>query len=161
MLAIIESKKIEPSKSALMKMARPYFREESSFKSNGRGQQNNIDKFWDQRYLLFQKFDEGISLDQESWRTLVPQAIAEYLSNKIKCQTVLDAFCGAGGNSIKLANTCSRVIATDINLSKLKCLSHNAKVCCVDNIKILHQNFLTLQEEFSADIVFLHPQIKN
>lgn len=27
----------------------------------------NIEKYWDQRYRFFSRFDEGVSLDEESW----------------------------------------------------------------------------------------------
>lgn len=57
----------------------------------------------------------------------------------------MDAFCGAGGDAIKLANTCSRVIANDIDHRKLKCLNNNAKVYCTENIEMLNQNFLELE----------------
>lgn len=73
-------------------------------------------------------------MDDEAWFSTTPEAIAEYVASKIKCEMVLDGFCGAGGVSLKLANTCSRVISNDICPIKLKCLQNNAKVYCVDNI---------------------------
>ena len=115
-----------------------------------------MDRFWDKRYLIFEKFDEGISLDDESWRNVTPEAVAEYISNKIRCETVLDGFCGAGGDSIKLANTCSRVIANDINSKKLQCLNNNAKVYCAENIEMMNQDFLEL-ENIEPDIVYINP----
>ena len=46
----------------------------------------------------------------------------------------MDGFCGAGGDAIKLANTCSRVVANDVCSRKLQCLNTNAKVYCAENI---------------------------
>jgi trimethylguanosine synthase len=104
-----------------------------------------FDKYWNKRYLLFEKFDEGINLDEESWYSVTPEAVAEYIASKIKCDTVLDGFCGAGGDSIKLANTCSHVIANDICKIKLRCLKNNAKVYCVENIETINEDFLKLE----------------
>lgn len=119
----------------------------------------NVDRFWNQRYYLFEKFDEGISIDQESWNTVVPEAVAEFIASKIRCDTVLDAFCGVGGISIKLANTCYRVVANDKNRDRINCLSRNACVYSIDNIELVENNFLNM-EDIQSDIVVLHPSIK-
>ena len=68
---------------------------------------------------------------------MTPEAVAEYIAKKIRCEVVLDGFCGAGGDSIKLANTCSRVIANDIDFRKTNCLNNNAKVYGASNIEKL------------------------
>ena len=134
MLAVISSIKVEPCAATRKKISKayPYERMERTYSNS------NVDRFWNQRYLLFQKFDEGISLDNQSWSSVTPEPVAEYISNRIRCQTVLDAFCGAGGDSIKLANTCSRVIANDICSRKIQCLINNAKVYCAQNIETLN-----------------------
>ena len=73
-------------------------------------------------------------MDDESWGSVVPEAVAEYVASKIRCDTVLDAMSGVGGISLKLANTCYRVIANDSDAQKIKCLRRNATVYGVDNI---------------------------
>ena len=40
----------------------------------------------------------------------------------------MDAFCGAGGDAIKLAMICKHVIANDIDINKINCLINNAKI---------------------------------
>lgn len=119
---------------------------------------SNVDKFWARRYYLFEKFDEGISMDEQSWGTVVPEAVADYIASKVRCDTVLDAFCGVGGISLKLANTCYRVIANDWDNQKIKCLKRNASVYSVDNIEMKNSDFLQLKN-LTPDIIVLHPEI--
>ncbi|WAR24115.1 TGS1-like protein, partial [Mya arenaria] len=65
-------------------------------------------KYWGQRYRLFSRFDEGIRLDREGWFSVTPEKIAEHIADRCRCDVILDAFCGAGGNSIQFAFTCER-----------------------------------------------------
>jgi len=66
-------------------------------------------KYYEKRYYLFSKYDEGIELDEESkvllilgWYSVTPEEIASYIAVKCKCNCILDAFCGAGGNAIQV-----------------------------------------------------------
>lgn len=66
-------------------------------------------KFYDKRYYLFSKYDQGIKLDEESnsflsigWYSVTPEVIAEHIARKCRCNCILDAFCGAGSNSIQV-----------------------------------------------------------
>lgn len=34
-----------------------------------------FDRFWEDRYLFFDKFDEGIKIDEESWEMLPPESV--------------------------------------------------------------------------------------
>lgn len=65
---------------------------------------SELAKYHDSRYFLFLKYDEGIKLDRESWYSVTPEIIAEYLAKRLseKFQVVLDGFCGAGGNTIQV-----------------------------------------------------------
>ncbi|KOB68411.1 Prip interacting protein, pimt [Operophtera brumata] len=47
------------------------------------------------------RFDEGIRLDRESWFSVTPEHVARHIACKYSYDTVLDAFCGAGGNTIQ------------------------------------------------------------
>jgi trimethylguanosine synthase len=93
-------------------------------------------------------------LDDESWLTGTPEAVAEHVASKIKCDTVLNGYCGAGGDAIKLSSTCSRVIASDACRAKLRCLENNAKIYCVENIEMINEDFLKL-EGIEPDVVYL------
>ena len=110
------------------------------------------EKYWDQRFRLMTRFDEGIILDAESWYSITPESIANHIT--LKCieaatfmntdlGTALDLFCGCGGNSISLGQVFSHVVAVDFDSHKLENLKHNAavynininsglKTCCID-----------------------------
>jgi hypothetical protein len=61
--------------------------------------------FYKNRYDLFEKFDEGILLDEESWYSATPKIIAEYIADMFKdCEVIMDLFCGCGGNSIRVGS---------------------------------------------------------
>nr|XP_011740609.1 trimethylguanosine synthase isoform X2 [Macaca nemestrina] len=66
-------------------------------------------KYWAQRYRLFSRFDDGIKLDREGWFSVTPEKIAEHIAGRVsqsfKCDVVVDAFCGVGGNTIQFALT--------------------------------------------------------
>ncbi|CAG5097607.1 Similar to TGS1: Trimethylguanosine synthase (Homo sapiens) [Cotesia congregata] len=85
-------------------------------------------KYWVKRYRLFSRFDQGIKLDRESWFSVTPEKIAMHIAERCRCDTIVDAFCGAGGNAIQFAFTCERVIAIDIDEGKIELARNNAKL---------------------------------
>lgn len=137
----------------------------SDSKSNDDTSQNNgmevhkdLKKYWVKRYRLFSKFDEGIKLDYESWFSVTPEKIAIHIAKKCKSDIIIDAFCGAGGNSIQFANSCQQVLSIDIDLQKLLMARHNAKIYGVDNkIDFILGNFFCLAGDLVGDVVFLSP----
>ncbi|XP_021370748.1 trimethylguanosine synthase-like isoform X2 [Mizuhopecten yessoensis] len=115
-------------------------------------------KYWAQRYRLFTRFDEGIKLDREGWFSVTPEKIAEHIADRCRCDVVVDAFCGVGGNAIQFAFTCERVIAVDIDPAKVECARHNAAVYGVeDRIEFITSDFLKVAPLLKADVVFLSP----
>ena len=81
-------------------------------------------KYWYQRHRLFKKWDLGITLDTEAWFSVTPEVIAEH--HAVRCSEIaaslrssqhgpvmLDAFCGAGGNTIQFALKKMNVVAVD------------------------------------------------
>ena len=89
---------------------------------------NTLSKYWDQRYRLFTRYDYGIQLDDESWFSVTPEAIAVDVATKCRSLlkrfsvspgVVLDCFCGVGGNAIAIARQQMTVIAIDIDYTKL------------------------------------------
>ncbi|KAK2576626.1 hypothetical protein KPH14_005293 [Odynerus spinipes] len=115
-------------------------------------------KYWVKRYRLFSKFDQGIKLDRESWFSVTPEKIAEHIAERCKCDTIIDAFCGAGGNAIQFAFTCERVLAIDIDPIKIELARNNARVYGVeDRIEFIVGNFFDLAPKLFADVVFLSP----
>lgn len=115
-------------------------------------------KYWLKRYRLFSKFDQGIKMDRESWFSVTPEKIAEHIAQRCKCDTIIDAFCGAGGNAIQFAFTCERVLAIDIDPIKIELARNNARVYGVDDrIEFIVGDFLKLAPKLVADVVFLSP----
>lgn len=115
-------------------------------------------KYWAQRYKLFSKFDNGIKLDKESWYSVTPEKIAEHIAERCRCDVIVDAFCGCGGNAIQFAFTCERVIAIDIDPVKINNAQHNANVYGVaDRIEFIVGDFFELAASLKADVIFLSP----
>lgn len=134
-------------------------------------------KFYARRYQLFTRFDAGILLDHESWFSVTPEAVARHVAtkcfdaltsrNKNPNQpnfTVLDGFCGSGGNTIQFAQKFAHVIAVDIDFVKLQCAQHNATLYepVSHKITFLVQDFFSLHKTLNTttnciDLVFLSP----
>jgi len=118
-------------------------------------------KYWFQRYNLFSLFDKGIKLDDESWYSVTPEAIAQHIAERCRCGVIIDAFCGVGGNAIQFAQTCNHVIAIDIDPEKIQLAKHNAKIYGVeDRIEFICGDMLQVVSQMpfgQADVVFLSP----
>mmetsp|Transcript_16233 Transcript_16233/g.32916 ORF Transcript_16233/g.32916 Transcript_16233/m.32916 type:complete len:252 (-) Transcript_16233:362-1117(-) len=104
------------------------------------------DKYLYQRYRLFERFDDGIVLDEESWFSVTPEKIARHIAERcLDGSVVLDPFVGAGGNAIQFAMQCSLVLAIDIDPLKIELTRNNAHVYGVaDRIECLTGNALEL-----------------
>ncbi|BHF75175.1 Trimethylguanosine synthase [Sparganum proliferum] len=85
-------------------------------------------KWWKRRYDLFERFDDGIELDKESWYSVTPEIIARHQARKCSCGLVIDGFAGVGGNSIQFSQTCAFVISIDNCVERLGLLRRNAAV---------------------------------
>ena len=99
--------------------------------------------FWLQRYYYFSKFDKGIKMDKESWYSVTPEEIAKYIAKLVEGKTIIDGFCGCGGNVIQFSKYCSKVYAIDISRSKLDMCYNNCNVYhCKTILHLLIQIFL-------------------
>jgi trimethylguanosine synthase len=97
-------------------------------------------------------------MDYDGWFSVTPEKIAIHIANRMKCDTIIDAFCGVGGNAIQFAKTCKRVIAIDIDPIRLDCARHNAAIYGVDDkIEFILGDFTVLKDTLKADAVFLSP----
>lgn len=118
----------------------------------------DIAKYWYQRYRLFSLFDDGIKMDKEGWFSVTPERIAQHIAERCRCDLIIDAFCGVGGNAIQFAFTCERVIAIDIDPVKIACARHNAEIYGVhDRIEFIVGDFMQLAPTLNAEVVFLSP----
>ncbi|KAN0024570.1 hypothetical protein ACTFIV_008978 [Dictyostelium citrinum] len=119
-----------------------------------------INKYYSQRYRLFSKYDEGIILDQESWFSVTPELIAQHIAERCSCNTLVDLFCGAGGNTIQFSFTCNAVISVDLDPMKLLMAKHNSWVYGHSNentnIEFINSDAMNLSN-LKADVIFLSP----
>ena len=80
----------------------------------------SLRKYYNQRYTLFSRWDQGIQYDEEGLFSVTPEALALHTAIRCSCDVVIDAFAGIGGNSIQLARTCRRVVVF-IDFPRLLC----------------------------------------
>lgn len=78
------------------------------------------DKYWGQRYRYFSRFDEGVSMDEEGWYSVTPEAIALHIAERVCCDVVVDPFVGCGGNAVQFALVSHLVFAIDVDPVKLE-----------------------------------------
>jgi trimethylguanosine synthase len=117
-----------------------------------------IVKYWLQRQTLFHRFKNGVKMDFESFFSVTSEEIAAHQARRCHCEIVLDAFCGAGGNTIQFARYVEQVIACDSNNIRLGLARHNAYMYGVySRIEFFIGNFFELNTSFLADVVFLSP----
>jgi hypothetical protein len=58
---------------------------------------------------MFAEYDElPLLLDHTGWFSVTPQPVARHIAERCRCDVIVDAFCGIGGNAIEFAKTCER-----------------------------------------------------
>lgn len=115
-------------------------------------------KYWCQRYSYFSLFDRGCRLDRTGWFSVTPEAIAIHQAERCRCDTIIDAYAGVGGNTIQFAMTCYHVIAIEIDPKRIELIRHNARIYGVeDRIEFICGDYLQLIPKLKADVVFLAP----
>ncbi|TPX32214.1 hypothetical protein SmJEL517_g04627 [Synchytrium microbalum] len=115
-------------------------------------------KYFNQRYSLFSRFDEGVQLDEESWYSVTPECIARHIAGRAQCGVIVDAMCGVGGNSIQFAMCCEKVIAIDHDPLKIEMARANARVYGVaDKIEFVVGDVFEVLPTLTADVVYTSP----
>ena len=130
---------------------------------------NIIDSDFAQRRRYFSLYDEGCLLDRVGWYSVTPELIANQIAERCRCDTIVDAFCGVGGNAIAFAQTCERVIAIDNDETRLRLARHNAAIYgVVDRIEFVLGDFVQFAKTLVGrgearqggrvvDVIFLSP----
>ncbi|KAH9893156.1 S-adenosyl-L-methionine-dependent methyltransferase [Cubamyces lactineus] len=134
----------------------------------------HLQKYFSQRERYFSMYSSGCLLDEEGWYSVTPERVADQIAERCRCDVILDAFCGVGGNAIAFARTCERVIALDISPVRLALARHNAAIYGVqDRIEFILADFLSFARALQTlpcsenrdgqrrrrkiDVVFLSP----
>ncbi|XP_059285811.1 uncharacterized protein LOC132039326 [Lycium ferocissimum] len=118
----------------------------------------SLNKYWCQRYLLFNKYDEGIKMDEEGWFSVTPEAIAKHHALRCGSGTIVDLFTGVGGNSIQFAKRSKHVIAIDIDPKRIDLAQYNSAIYGVrDQIDFIRGDSFALAPNLKADVVFMSP----
>ncbi|KAH9989907.1 RNA cap guanine-N2 methyltransferase-domain-containing protein, partial [Russula compacta] len=119
----------------------------------------HLQKYFAQRARYFSRYNEGCLLDEEGWYSVTPEAIAKQISERCRCDVVLDAFCGVGGNTIAFARTCEYVIALDTSPTRLALARHNAALHgLASRIEFVLGDFRAFAAgRRKIDVVFLSP----
>ncbi|KAI0628060.1 S-adenosyl-L-methionine-dependent methyltransferase [Trametes polyzona] len=123
----------------------------------------HLQKYFSQRERFFSMYASGCLLDEEGWYSVTPERVADQIAERCRCDVILDAFCGVGGNAIAFARTCERVIALDVSPVRLALARHNAALYGVqDRIEFVLADYLsfarTLRDKRrKIDVVFLSP----
>lgn len=139
MLLMVTSVKTTPEEKILERTLNLI---ESSAGNRSLFRNSKLDYFWHRRYLLFERFDYGVQLDEDSWFSALPEAVAQYLARRVSCPTVLVGYCGVGYEALRFASYCTKVLAVDADSTKLEHLQTNAAIYGVDNLQILNHEFL-------------------
>ncbi|CAF9915176.1 MAG: hypothetical protein GOMPHAMPRED_000651 [Gomphillus americanus] len=131
----------------------------------------DIQKYFDQRYSVFSRYDEGIWMTDDSWFGVTPEPIADKIAEHLAqvaptTKTILiDVFGGAGGNSIAFARSgrWKEVHVIERDAITLACARHNAKVYGVDDVITWYHGdcFEILKDHFTkaaeTAVVFASP----
>ncbi|KAI6126833.1 Tgs1 protein [Pisolithus sp. B1] len=111
----------------------------------------HLQKYFFQRHRYFSLYDQGCLLDEEGWYSVTPECIASQIAERCRCDVILDAFCGVGGNAIAFAKTCHRVIAMDNSPTRLALARHNATIYGVaDRIEFVLADYITFAHSYLA-----------
>ncbi|AET38126.1 RNA methyltransferase Ecym_2393 [Eremothecium cymbalariae DBVPG len=122
------------------KELKKFFKEDSfRIDPNVKISDRSIIKYWIHRRYLFRLIDDGnIYLTQELWYSVTPELVAKFTAEFLRAclpnaTTVIDMFCGAGGNTIQFASLFPKVYAVDIKMEHLYCTYKNAQAYGLEN----------------------------
>ncbi|KAK3310541.1 RNA cap guanine-N2 methyltransferase-domain-containing protein [Chaetomium strumarium] len=121
-----------------------------------------LQKYWHQRYTIFNFYDYGIYLTNDAWFGVTPEPVATKVAKDItshkhshpRKDTIIDLFAGAGGNTIAfaLSEKWDRVIAIEKDAATLACAQNNAAVYGVaDAITWVHGDSLEYLARLKGD----------
>ena len=149
----------------------------------------DLAKYWHARYFMWGSvYDAGIAMDREGWFSATPAAIAVHQAGRLVRSaraarragysspplslTLVDAFCGCGGNAARLAAAAgpgSRVIAVDTHAGRAAAAAANAALVLSPagaasgggkggaSLEMVVSDFFTVAPTLAADALFMSP----
>ncbi|MDP2310834.1 MAG: RsmD family RNA methyltransferase [Pseudomonadota bacterium] len=100
----------------------------------------------------------GVRLDEEGQVSLTPEALALALGRPLAGCRVVDATCGAGGNTIGFARAGAQVVAVEQDAARLALARHNAGIYgMADRIRFVRGDALLEVGRLHADVLFIDP----
>lgn len=118
----------------------------------------DLQRYWDLRYQLFSRFDEGIELDREGLYSATAEADALDMADRVPGKRVLDAFGGVGGNAIGFARRGKSVICVEKDPARAQMIITNAKVYEVDAlIEVINADVFEVIGAVCVDALYLAP----
>lgn len=99
---------------------------------------------------------KGVRIDSGTRLFVTPEDLAMKLAKRAENKSVVDGFCGLGGNAIAFARCGCRVNAIEIDRRTLGMAAHNAAVYGV-SIQFRIGNIVEIISEMSGDLLWLDP----
>ncbi len=121
---------------------------------------SDTQKYWDERYSLFLRFDDGIEIDKEALFSVMPEKYASLIAKKTKGDTVLEAFGCVGGSAIGFALENKKVTAIELNKDRYNMGKRNVEIYGVENnVTFIHSDIKDFLDhnEYLFDTIFLDP----
>lgn len=83
------------------------------------------------------KTKEKLYMNLGDLRFATHEEVAKYRASRLKCNTIIDAGCGIGLQSIAFSKTCKKVIAIEIDERKARYALENFKKLGIKNIELV------------------------
>lgn len=99
--------------------------------------------------------DYSITPTQDSYK--MARLLFESLPKFNKEYIITDATSGNAGNTIHFAHFFHKVNAVDISETHCKICQNNIKTYKLNNVNVIHANYLTIMNQLEQDVVFLDP----
>jgi trimethylguanosine synthase len=119
---------------------------------------DSLQRYWDLRFDLFTKFDQGVQIDKEVLYSVKPEESALRIASRMPPGIVLDAFGGVGGSAIGFARSGRKVVCIEQDWNRIAMAKNNACVYGVhEQIKFVCGDFLDQAESITCDSVYFDP----
>ncbi|KAG7108829.1 Trimethylguanosine synthase like protein [Verticillium longisporum] len=140
----------------------------------------DLQKYFSQRYSIFQYYDDGVYLTDDAWFGVTPEPVATQVAQDMSAspatkRVLIDLFAGAGGNTIAfaLSSRWDKIIAIERHAPTLACAQSNAALYeaddritwihgdCFDYLRCLRTDPASLHEDLQVSpaetVIFASP----